>query len=141
MHHSLEARVPLLDTRVFAFAWRIPTTWRVRDGKGKYLLRRLLHNYVPPSLVERPKMGFGIPVGEWLRGPLRPWAEALLEERHLREQDIFHPQSVRFAWERHVSGASNWEYLLWIVLMFQAWHAAASQPPAVSSRDIPAVFV
>lgn len=141
MHHSLEARVPLLDTRVFAFAWRIPTTWRVRDGKGKYLLRRLLHNYVPPALVERPKMGFGIPVGEWLRGPLRPWAEALLEERRLREQNIFHPQSVRSAWERHVSEASNWEYLLWIVLMFQAWHAAASQPPAVSSRDIPAVFV
>lgn len=140
MYHSLEARVPFLDTRVFAFAWRIPPAWRVRDGKGKYLLRKLLQKYVPASLVERPKMGFGIPVGQWLKAQLRPWAEALLDERLLREQGIFHPHSIRFAWKRHVSGASNWEYLLWIILMFQAWHAAASQRPAASSHGMPVVF-
>lgn len=135
MSCSLEARVPLLDARVFAFAWRIPEVWRMRHGQGKYLLRRVLHKYVPPALVERPKMGFGIPVGQWLRGPLRDWAETLLDAKTLREQGIFRPEPVRTAWERHRNGVSNWEYLLWIVLMFQAWHMS---PPltTMSATDL-----
>ena len=137
MRHSLETRVPLLDVRVFEWACRIPDAWRMRNGAGKYLLRRVLHRYVPPILVERPKMGFGIPVGQWLRGSLREWVEDLLSEERLRREGIFRPAPVREAWQRHAEGRSNWEYLLWILLMFQAWHAAPPPSPSPTETDLP----
>ncbi|HVE73835.1 MAG TPA: asparagine synthase (glutamine-hydrolyzing) [Mycobacteriales bacterium] len=118
---SLETRVPLLDHRVYELAWRMPTPYRMRAGAGKQLLRRILHTYVPSGLVERPKMGFGIPVGDWLRGDLRPWAEDLLSEQRLRDQGLLDPAPVRAAWQRHVTGQSDEKYKLWAVLMLQAW--------------------
>lgn len=139
MHCSLETRVPLLDVRVFAWACRIPMEWRMRHGTGKYLLRRVLHRYVPKELVERPKMGFGIPIGQWLRGPLREWAEDLLDEHRLRREGIFRPAPVREAWIRHRDGQSNWEYLLWILLMFQAWQAFPPQKTTVTAQ-LPTLF-
>jgi len=118
---SLEARIPLLDHRVVEFVWRLPLDMRVRNGTTKWLLRRLLYRYVPPELLERPKMGFGVPVGKWLRGPLREWAEELLREDKLRREGFLHPSPVRRLWEEHLSGRQNWQYHLWGVLMFQAW--------------------
>ena len=118
---SLEARVPLLDHRVVAFAWRLPQELKLRDGQGKWLLRQVLYRHVPKALVERPKMGFGIPIDDWLRGPLRDWAEALLDERRLREGGIFAPRPIRARWEAHLTGRRNHQYALWNVLMFEAW--------------------
>lgn len=118
---SLEARVPLLDHRVVEFAWRVPLQMKLRQGQSKWLLRQLLYRYVPPSLIERPKSGFSIPLAEWLREPLREWAEALLDERRLREEGFFHPQPIREKWAEHLSGHSNHAYDLWTVLVFQAW--------------------
>lgn len=118
---SLEARVPLLDHRVVQFAWRLPMSLRVRDGKEKWLLRQVLFQYVPPAIVERPKMGFGMPVGQWLRGPLRAWADELLDSHRLRQEGFFNPVEVRQAWQDHLSGRRNRQYELWDVLMFQAW--------------------
>jgi asparagine synthase (glutamine-hydrolysing) len=118
---SLEARVPLLDHRLVEFAWALPRTSKIRGREGKRLLRRVLYRHVPQSLIERPKSGFGIPVGEWLRGPLREWAEALLSEERLRREGYFHAEPIRRAWANHIDGRASLGFDLWTILMFQAW--------------------
>ena len=118
---SLEARAPLLDTRVVDFAWSLPLHMKLRGGQKKWLLRQLLYRHVPKALVERPKMGFGVPIGGWLRGPLRDWAEGLLSEQHLRESGMFETAPVRERWAEHLAGRRDWQYALWPVLMFEAW--------------------
>lgn len=117
---SLEARVPLLDHRVFELAWRLPLELRVRNGITKWPLREILARHIPRPLFERPKQGFGVPIGEWLRGSLRPWGEDLLSEDRLRRDGVFDPAPIREAWTKHLAG---WplENALWAVLMFQAW--------------------
>jgi len=117
---SLEARVPLLDHRVVAFAWRLPPHMLVRGGMAKFLLRRVLYRYVPRALNERPKMGFGVPIDAWLRGSLRDWAEDLLSERRLRDSGL-EPEPILTQWHHHLSGARSVPYPLWAVLMLQAW--------------------
>jgi asparagine synthase (glutamine-hydrolysing) len=118
---ALEARVPLLDHRVVEFAWRIPRRDLIRNGVSKWPLRQVLYRHVPSELVDRPKMGFGVPLGEWLRGPLRDWAEALLDKRRLEEAGLVDAATVRRHWQEHLAGQRNWQYLLWDVLMLEAW--------------------
>jgi asparagine synthase (glutamine-hydrolysing) len=118
---SLEVRVPLLDHRVVEFAWKLPLHFKIRNGKAKWILRQLLYRYVPPEIVDRPKMGFGVPIGEWLRGPLREWSEDLLSHESLTSGGFLNPDPIREKWKEHVSGVRNWEYPLWSALMFQGW--------------------
>jgi asparagine synthase (glutamine-hydrolysing) len=118
---GLETRVPFLDHRVAELAWRLPLSMKIRNGQGKWVLRQLLHRYVPREMSERPKMGVGVPIDSWLRGPLREWAEALLDEGRLRREGVFDPTPIRAAWVQHLSGARNLQQQIWAVLMFQSW--------------------
>ncbi|HCU88607.1 MAG TPA: asparagine synthase (glutamine-hydrolyzing) [Gammaproteobacteria bacterium] len=121
MGESLEVRVPFLDHRVVEHAWRIPLNLKVRGNDSKWLLKQVLFRFVPKGLIDRPKMGFGVPIDEWLRGPMRAWAEDLLEERVLADQGFFHAAEVRQTWDQHLSGTVDCQHLLWPILMFQAW--------------------
>ncbi len=121
MSVSLEVREPLLDHRLVAFAWSLPQRLKVRGSTGKWLLRQVLHRHVPKELVSGPKMGFAVPLGAWLQGPLREWADGLLGEKRLREDGIFNVSLVRERWRQHLAGTRQWEYHLWDVLMFNAW--------------------
>ena len=118
---SLETRVPFLDQRVIDFACSLPPEYKIRDGKTKWALKQALYQFVPESLIERPKMGFGVPLAEWLRGPLREWAESLLDEKKLIDEGFFDPNIIRKKLYEHLSGERNWQTQLWDVLMFQAW--------------------
>lgn len=121
MSVGLEARVPLLDHRVVALAWRLPLSLKLRGGESKWILRRVLERHVPRALFDRPKMGFGVPVGDWVRGPLRDWAESLLDERAMREDGLLDVDTVRASWQRHLEGTGVEQHRVWTVLMFQAW--------------------
>lgn len=118
---SLESRIPFLDHRVVELAWQMPQELKLSSGQGKWILRQVLFKYVNRELLDRPKMGFGVPLDSWLRGPLRDWAEGLLNESRLRQEGFFHPDEVRKKWSEHLSGRRNWQYCLWDVLMFQSW--------------------
>lgn len=121
MASSLETRIPLLDHRVVELAWRIPAHFKIRDGKGKWILREILHRHIPRELFERPKKGFSIPIGQWLRGPLKSWAESLLAEERIRQEGFFNVIPIRKIWEQHMQGKYDHSAKLWGVLMFQAW--------------------
>jgi asparagine synthase (glutamine-hydrolysing) len=126
MAASLEARVPILDHRVVELAWKLPIRFKIRDGVSKWALRQILYKYVPQKIMDKPKWGFGIPMDTWLRGPLREWAEDLLDEKRLKEGGFFNAAVIRSRWKEHLRGAGNWQFLLWDVLVFQDWLRAAS---------------
>ena len=118
---SLETRVPFLDTEVIEFSASLPMEYKIQNGVTKWVLREVLYKYVPKKLIERPKMGFAIPLADWLRGPLKDWAESLLDENRLHDEGFFNVKFVRNKWLEHLSGKNNWDHQLWNVLMFQAW--------------------
>lgn len=131
MANSLETRVPFLDHRVYEWAQTLPIGMKIRDRQGKWILRELLYRYVPRNLVERPKTGFAVPLDVWLRGPLKKWAEPLLDEKRLLQDGYFNPEPIRMAWKEHQSGSRNHAQTLWIILMFQLWlehHQNESSP-------------
>jgi asparagine synthase (glutamine-hydrolysing) len=119
---SLETRVPMLDHDLVEFAWRLPQSYKIREGQTKWPLRQILYRHVPKELIERPKVGFAVPIGQWMKFELREWCEDLLSEKALNEHDFLCTQTVRDVWKQHLSGSQNWQYRLWNVLMFQAWY-------------------
>jgi asparagine synthase (glutamine-hydrolysing) len=131
---SLETRVPLLAPKVVEFAWGLPLSDKIRDSGGKWPLRQVLHRYVPREMVERPKMGFGVPVGEWVRGPLREWAEDLLDPSALAAAGLLEPEVVSRTWNEHKTGVRDWSYPVWNVLMLVAWQRQAAQAVGPTSR-------
>jgi asparagine synthase (glutamine-hydrolysing) len=131
MAASLEARCPFLDHRMIEFAWRVPTALKVRGGQGKWLLRRVLHRYLPRKLFERPKQGFNVPIGAWLRGPLHNWARDLLDAPRIRRDGFLDPDKVETCWREHLSGQVDRARELWAILMVQAWLEAMRRPPSV----------
>lgn len=142
MGASLETRVPFLDHRVVELAWRLPLNMKIREGQGKWALRQLLYRHVPRALIERPKAGFAVPVGAWLRGPLRDWAESLLDEQRLQQEGFLYPDPIRRAWREHLSGRCDWTPRLWSVLMFQSWlenqrHDPSAAPVFPQRQDRP----
>ena len=134
MDVALEGRIPYLDHRVAEFAWRLPLAMRVRGQEGKWILRQLLYRYVPREMVDRPKSGFGFALDAWLRGGLRDWAEGLLAEDRIRSEGFFQPEPIRQRWKEHLSGQRNWAYLLWDILMFQAWLEDSRRSPVADPR-------
>ena len=121
MASSLETRAPFLDHKLIEYVWKIPHSLKYRNGQGKWILKQILNQYVPKNLTDRPKMGFAIPLDSWLRGPLRDWAENLLNEKKLQQDGYFNSKLIRNKWNEHLSGKKNWQNQLWNVLMFQAW--------------------
>jgi asparagine synthase (glutamine-hydrolysing) len=134
---SLETRVPMLDHQVVEFAWRVPLCLKIREGQGKWLLRQVLYKHVPRELIERPKTGFDVPIGDWLRGPLRGWAESLLSEARLRREGFFDATVIRKRWNQHLSGRRDWQQALWNVLVFQAWLQAEREPRDLGPQTSP----
>ena len=122
---SLETRGAFLDHHVIELAWQLPLHLKVRDGVGKWCLRELLFRRVPKDLIERPKTGFAVPIGDWLRGPLRDWAEHLLDIRRLTSSGYLHAGQIETKWREHLSGDHNWHYYLWDILMFESWRDEA----------------
>lgn len=139
MAASLETRVPFLDHHVVEQAWRTPLAFKVRNGQGKWVLRQLLYRHVPASLIERPKSGFAIPIGQWLHGPLRDWAETLLDEAALARTPSLDGAAIRRRWAEHLSRSHDWTSALWGVLMFQAW-AAEWQATGVGKMERECVY-
>jgi asparagine synthase (glutamine-hydrolysing) len=121
MASSIEGRAPMLDARLVEFAWKLPITAKIGNGRGKLILRQVLDRYVPKILVDRPKMGFSVPLGLWLRGPLKEWAEELLNPQLLTSQNFFNVAEVNRIWVEHSSNKRDWSSQLWSILMFQAW--------------------
>ncbi len=132
---GLEARVPFLDHEVVELAWRLPLALKIRRGQGKWILRKVLAKHVPPALTNRPKMGFGVPIGSWLRGPLRDWAEDLLNERRLMAEGFFEPSIVRDLWSEHSNGSRYRHVELWDILMFQAWWQEQTKSTGMWSQN------
>ena len=125
----------MLDHRVAEVAWRLPLSMKIRRGRSKWALRQILYRRVPAELIERPKAGFDIPVGQWLRGPLREWAEALLAEDRVRDEGFLDPARVRALWREHLTQKRDWTDRLWNVIMFQAWLATQSNETQLAQRD------
>jgi asparagine synthase (glutamine-hydrolysing) len=132
---GLEGRVPFLDHEVGAFAWQLPLAMKLRDGETKWPIRRLLERHVPRSLIERPKMGFGVPIGQWLKTDLRDWAENLLSTEALQRDGLLNPDPIRTAWSEHLSGRRNWEHRLWAILMYQSWRLQSDLSLAAMTTD------
>ena len=122
MSVGLESRSPFLDHKIVELSWMINNKFKINNGLGKIILRDILYKHVPKKLIERPKQGFGIPLATWLRGPLKDWANDLLNENKIKSQNYFDYKLIRNRFESHIKGENNWEHSLWSILMFQAWN-------------------